>query len=516
MPDLQVGNYPIAASPKAHGEPNSHRHTRDRKRKLKCDEGKPRCRRCIGSGRACEGYRHLLGKHNNNQLPEEGLLLAGPTPPLFASAAERRSFSYFHSHACRLLAGPFHASFWRREVLQAAIHYPAVRHLVIALGAAYEGFEGGGCGVQGQEEQFALRQCNHAIRLLAAQTPSAEATCCVLTASLLFVYLASVRGHFAEAFQHVRSAVKVLQGFEEGERVKGAVYPVPVSRLRSLLASVYGQLRAMVNDTFLDTGSRDILVSECKPAVLFTSVQDAHSYVEGLFHNSLAFLQASDGPGARQDPERIDAAVARHRELCQALESSENALAVLGQRLRETDSDTGAQDQEGLVILRVYHMLLSIWLRIDVFRPGERESAYDDAEGLLGEMLRLCESVVERPGHQADESPRSCSSGLGCVLPLHVVAARCRNPQVRRRAVQLLLGCSRREGLWDAQLTGKVASQTIEVEEQAVGRFLGGGEDGLVREVKLELRGEKSAVVRFITVGDWRDGNVGRQSTIRW
>jgi hypothetical protein len=400
-----------------------------------------------------------------------------------------------------------------------------VRHLVIALGAAYEGFEsgvGGASGGSGQEsreeqeqtERFALQQCNSAIRLLAAQTPSVESTCCVLTASLLFIYLASIRGNFAEAFQHVRSAVKVLQGFEAQESQRdGAAYPVPVSRLRSLLVSVYGQLRAMVNDTYLEAGSRDILVSECKPAVLFTSVQEAHSYVEGLLHNSLAFLQGMDGQLAKVDSERIEAGVARHRELCEALASSENALTVLGQRLRETGTDT--QDQEGLVILRVYLLMLSIWLRIDVFRPDERESAYDDAEDLLEEMLRLCESVVER-NQQPEESPPTCSSGLGCVLPLHVVAARCRNPRVRRRAVHLLLTCSRREGIWDARLAGRVASRTIEVEEQAVGRLFGGGADGRVREVKIELRGERTAVVRFITVGDRIQGQVGTQSTIQW
>jgi hypothetical protein len=73
-----------------------------------------------------------------------------------------------------------------------------------------------------------------------------------------------------------------------------------------------------------------------------------------------------------------------------------------------------------------------------------------------------------------------------------------------------------REGIWDAQLTGQIASQTIEVEEQAVNSLSNDGTDGRVREVKLELRGERAAVVRFITVGDWKHGRMGAERAVQW
>ncbi|KAK3290378.1 uncharacterized protein B0H64DRAFT_427660 [Chaetomium fimeti] len=183
-----------------------------KKRKVKCDEVKPHCRRCTGSGRKCEGYPQ------DRPSPPPMSVGAGPESHsvLFASPAERRSFFYFQSQACKPLGGHFNSSFWGREVMQAAIHYPPVRHLVIAIGSAYEAFESGSTG---QETQFILQQCNQSIGHLTTlgrptDAPSVEVTCCILTASLLFVYLASIRGHHAEAFQHVRSAAKVLQDFE--------------------------------------------------------------------------------------------------------------------------------------------------------------------------------------------------------------------------------------------------------------------------------------------------------------
>lgn len=405
--------------------------------------------------------------------------------------------------------------------MQAAIHSPPVRHLVIALGAAYESFEG---GTPGQDTQFTLQHCNRAIRDLAvlstkpSQHPSAEEVCRILTASLLFIYIASIRGQFQEAFQHVRSAAKILQDFERCTQVqdgtKASTYPVTIARLRSLITAVYGQLRAMVNDSALDAGSHDLLVTEIKPATIFTSLPDAHSYVEQLFHNTLAFLQQTglDPPSAQ---EQLEAAVARHKQLCQALESSENALNVLEQGLEE---DRGPAVHNGIVILRIYHLLLGIRLRIDVLQPENREASFDDLEAYLEEMLRHCESLVQQEDQQQKQP--SCSSGLGYVMPLHMVAARCRNPLLRRRAVNLLSTCPRREGLWDASLAARIVLQTIKMEEEASHLSRSEVEDGAgagrVLEVKLELQGDRTAALRFITVEDWKQGRRGTQRLIEW
>ena len=485
---------------------------------MKCDEEKPHCRRCTGSGRECEGY-----PQGRQSAPTSVDASPEPHAVLFASPAERRSFFYFQSQACKPLGGYFNSSFWGREVLQAAIHYPPVRHLVIAIGSAYEAFE---TGTLGKETAFTLQQCNQSIRQLtvigrATDLPSAEATSCILTASLLFIYLASIRGNLAEAFQHVRSAAKLLQDFERStalaQKPDSAAtpgYPVPIPRLRSLLAAIYGQLRGIVNDTYLEAGSPDILVTDVKPATVFPSIQDAHSYVETLLNNTMAYLQASEYLSS-SSPDALQETVARHRKLCEALESSQNALDVLARTLPETGD---SPDREGTAILRVYHLMIAIWLRIDIFRPGERETVYDNWEAHYEEMLRHCEFVVKK--QQESRSPYSCSSGLGYIRPLHMVAARCRNSRLRWRATELLISCTRREGLWDAKLAGQIAAQTIRLEEQAANSLVTDNlkvpADKRIREVKFELQGEKAAVVRFITVDDWKKSRPGLQKAIEF
>lgn len=485
---------------------------------MKCDEAKPHCQRCTKSGRRCDGYQPAV------RSPLPGALVSSSHTGLFASAAERRSFYYFQSHACHLLGGYFNASFWGREVIQAAIHYRPIRHLVVALGVAYEGAEAGGDGIEGME--LALQQCNHSIQQLAHPpgTQSAEILYSVLTASILFIYFACVRGRIPEAVRHVMSATKVLRNLDEQESsraregTKSPKYPVPLSQLRALLVSVYGQLRSMINDIVPEEGTQDLLMTEVRRATIFVSLSEAHAYVERLFHNVLVFLQDVD----RRPPstvERLCEVVTRHRELCGALESSREALGTLEASLDPSDD----RSRRGVTVLRLHQTLLAVRLRIDFLRPEQREQAFDELETYLEEMLGHCEFLAEQDQkeqsaaqkqHQPGRPLYPCISGLGYVNPLYTVAARCRNPAVRKRAVQLLLGCSRREGIWDGPLAGMIASQAQALEEKG-----GRGKveaDERVREVKIEFQADNSAVFQFVTVGDWKRGRPGAQKIVEW
>lgn len=75
-------------------------------------------------------------------------------------------------------------------------------------------------------------------------------------------------------------------------------------------------------------------------------------------------------------------------------------------------------------------------------------------------------------------------------------------------------------------MAGKIAGWMVEVEEGASirqgegeGQSEGdraGVEDRRVREVKIELSGEKGARVKFVTVGDWKRGGSGVERWVEW
>lgn len=376
--------------------------------------------------------------------------------------------------------------------------------------------------------QFAMQQCNHAIRYMdgvfqsqvtAGQT--IERTCCILTASILFTYLASLQGNLLQAIQHVRSGLKVLQDFERNDQFDGPrspPYPVPVLRLRTLLISIYGQVRTMINDESLQKWHHDPLVSHLEPVSYFMSVDEAHGYVERLFHNLQAFLQASEQSPPRTS-EELAAFISRRRQLRSALKDSCEALDLLAARQQAGNS---GPESKGIVILRLYHILIGIRLEIDPLQPAKRESAFDNMQDRLEQILTFCEQLVK---HDYTVYTRpSCSSGLGIVLPLHTVAARCRNPRHRRRALDLLLSIGRRECLWDSILTGRIATKTMEIEEHAHSMALTHKaedqakelDNARVREVKIEFTEEKKVLLQYITVRDYKTGGSGTRHVIEW
>ncbi|KIW73071.1 hypothetical protein PV04_01218 [Phialophora macrospora] len=458
---------------------------------------------------------------------------------MFSSDAERRSFAYFETRACHdtSLGGSFHAQFWAREVLQAAVHYPSTRHLVVAIGAAFEGFQGSTTASSWSRDNDAMRlsieQSNRSIQLMGSlfdvargEAQSIETTCNILTASILFAYLACLQGQVGQAIEHVKSGLKVLQGFEKARSLghghehghPADIFPVSIAHLRSLLTSIYGQIRCMINDEALARWEWDPLISAIGPVLSFSTIFEAHNYVENLWHNLLALLQYTELHPPRTADE-VAAFTAHHQLLSRSLDSSREALEMLASQQTVRD-DCG--DEHSLNILRVYQTLVAIRLRINPLEPGNREAAFDELEAELEQMLQYCEQLVRNQSQGEGQQPGmrplpSFSSGLGYVMPLHTIAARCRNPRIRRRALQLLLSSGRREGLWDAGLTGKIVTTTMEREERLAGlqsETVPG--DARVREVKIEFLDERKARLRYITVADWRARLCGEQHILEW
>ncbi|KAG8529743.1 uncharacterized protein KY384_005224 [Bacidia gigantensis] len=121
--------------------------------------------------------------------------------------------------------------------------------------------------------------------------------------------------------------------------------------------------------------------------------------------------------------------------------------------------------------------------------------------------------------------------GMNLIAPLYSVAHHCRDPLVRREAVQLLKTTPRQEGVWDSILTGNVAESLIEMEERGLPQVTSRydiPESARVRGVKLEFDTEgKVCEVKFARMADitkstepgpgwiWSDGK-GETAPRQW
>lgn len=98
-----------------------------RRRKVRCDEGKPHCLTCIRGGRACEGYQRYpvflnytaSGLEKRRPLEEAKSEVPGstPTPPLTNSQEAHQSVPNVMSRDTALIANPSTPVIWTKGFL---------------------------------------------------------------------------------------------------------------------------------------------------------------------------------------------------------------------------------------------------------------------------------------------------------------------------------------------------------------------------------------------------------------
>ncbi|KAG4423737.1 hypothetical protein IFR04_003162 [Cadophora malorum] len=129
-----------------------------KQRRIKCDESRPACQRCLKAGYICDGYdskkspsprdsskRELLPKTTNspgspiaNRSTVRILLPAQPSLQSHAPGAQPQDleyFQYFQEQTVLELCGGFDEPLWNRFILQACQEAPFVRHIALSLAA---------------------------------------------------------------------------------------------------------------------------------------------------------------------------------------------------------------------------------------------------------------------------------------------------------------------------------------------------------------------------------------------
>ncbi|KJR87708.1 uncharacterized protein SPSK_07171 [Sporothrix schenckii 1099-18] len=241
-------------------------------RKVKCDEGRPACSRCVSTGRTCEGYGIWGGgnKAATASVSPAALMLAmgqrqrqaaqsppwpSIPPPLLngtvapLSAQECNWLDWFRWRTAVKLRGAFSMAFWDVLVIRASLEEPAVLHAALALSTVHRRVGGGeGMGTSSNErlavadacsEEFTLRQYNKAIRHLTASplmrntmdvssaSPDIASIRIMLVACMLFTCLEFMRGHFRTGSTHLQNGVRLLDYLYAGKQKTSPTLSTP-------------------------------------------------------------------------------------------------------------------------------------------------------------------------------------------------------------------------------------------------------------------------------------------------
>ncbi|KAF2498731.1 hypothetical protein BU16DRAFT_615737 [Lophium mytilinum] len=486
-------------------------------RKVKCDEGRPACERCISTGRVCDGYGIWGGGGNyyGNRQPQKAPNLNGyssaiiprPHAPLSLLVTGKEDTGYlewFTHRTAPKLPGSFISNFWTTLLFQATLNEPAILHAVLALSAVHKG---GIVKSADHQEHITLQHYSKAIKHLRPhfELNDRASSRVALITCVVFVCLELLRGHFSAAQLHLMSGLKVLQQMEVLSAGEDGTPRVRTSRESTddWIISAFSRLRLQVelfkytyqHPSLLSQGpAQDCLILQSTGpdhlAKDFGSINDAWQELERLL-NQIFHLTHQ----ARQHVAAPIEALHTPLTLLESQVCIEIELTQWHHKHELFNHKARSGDEEKVYrLLQLYHTMATI-MAATCLQPDD-ESIFDVQTPRFRLLLQHAGTLyfgTPEPsrGNAAPKLPGQYVNmtnsivDVGWVAPLYFVAIKCRVHPIRLRAVRLLEQTFHREGLWDSITAACVARKVMEVEERG---FYEGVDMGDEAELESEIK----------------------------
>ncbi|KAI0466710.1 hypothetical protein F4859DRAFT_496425 [Xylaria cf. heliscus] len=462
-------------------------------RHVKCDEDRPACRRCVSTGRVCDGYGIWGGGgvKGYGRAPAPGRPTDITVKPSVSSPHGKLSpeqetcFHWFRHRTYTKLPLPFITPFWNTLVLQACAVEPAILHAVLALGSAHqkESFEQGNpkehCVALDSQQEFMLREYGKAIRSLQPHFSSQDkrSVHVALITCVLFTFFENLLGRYATANAHLHSGLRLLS-------------ETYVSAHHSADMIITNKPRGYVDDWIIESFARlhvqaallgqgllglypvlPVYPTTSIPSV-FASTNEAARYMDRLL---LEILHLAD-QCSLQDESATDPTLPAGIDDCQQRLRAELQIWLAAYNATNPDLHEGFSDVDKFYfkLLRGYHTIAT--LITDTCTWPACETMYDlytaDFISLIEQLIAIWKAHVARPvWHHtpwATEMPRRISHSVGdkgWIPLLHFVAVKCRVHRIRVQAIRLLSQTLHKEGIWDSKLMLVIAKEVLRIEE---------------------------------------------------
>ena len=433
--------------------------TRCRARRVKCDEQKPLCRRCVQAGRLCGGYNH----ESKSSSALQPALKFGVTAD---SQTERLSHLAAHVLSLDNNGRPLHEDdVWGRTFLQLSNQIECVKAAAAAFGAAYESsldnaIVTGRCS--------AWRYYGSALARLQwdfdNETVGPES---LALASIILACVEILSQHEQNAFAHFLGAVQILT--KTFQRRQGA----PSADILSIVKDGLVKINLMIGSYAL-------------------SQSPQHMYLE--------FQEAADGDDAFHEPElAINAAMLCLHRSYQFLESADrlrykypswkehdpimckgqsdavtqcrsvlDGLAALATRLQAQHSSATSTLRDLETLAEIYairtQLMATMMFTLCVHSPFE--SVYDEHQDRFRSIVSDAAASARLRRRTKSSALKRFSTRPGIISPLFIVSMKCRDPPLRALATTML-NEQNREGPADGQILAAVSARLAAIETSA-------------------------------------------------
>lgn len=426
---------------------------------------------------------------------------------LFDTEHDQRYFDIFCTRTAFEILPCFETDTLREILFQACVSTPSIRHAVVALGALDMTAEIMG-GYQKldldeqkesphQHHQAALRQYATAIKEMRASAERGHQDLQItLLTCLVILCFEAWNGNSDLAVRQIQAGLQLIEAWRtdlvlEQQRL-GAISPS-----QEELVKTFSKLDVQAISFAESTPERHALVLTSEHNLLsnmppiFTSVPEATIYEQAILRQSMRFL-ASQVPLSKPTPPKrafpVNAwwgvtdptAVSIQQNAMKNVTNWLSAFSPLWHEMKaqhtpHADMISTSTSPPPLFNAAVLKLHMQTVLIAQVAICASTEMIFDAYIPTFSSIVSLSTYVLRILNRHDTPSSRKgkFSFDSHVIIPLHMVAHKCRDRKIRRQAIDLLVGNPRREGVWDSMLGGQIGAWAMSVEEEFCGE--GGG-----------------------------------------
>ncbi|KAH7370114.1 hypothetical protein BKA65DRAFT_487693 [Rhexocercosporidium sp. MPI-PUGE-AT-0058] len=472
-------------------------------RRVKCDEAKPDCQRCVKFGVECDGYpapkgpprisKHLRPRNQRSILPlvTRSAINAIQPARLFEDEQEGRCFRIYCDEMAHQIKGPFKTSLWNQLIPQVGEAEPFIRHAIIALGAMKKITH----GPDNLAEDLQLRPTNtpdfsYALRQYEKALQGMRKTIAdgkkdiqkALIACILVFCFETLTNQMNNAVVNVESGLLLLHSWMrehlpnhagcnpskewQDHRIEEDLMIAFSSLDLQLLFFRDGRPLRMHEDVIQ---SADASISHIP--VEFKTLKAAYNFWMLIMRRNYHFIVMVLGQGKaaemcgplmhgespyencvnifpggnifstpKEPPFELFPTCMRY---CEDIRKWTKASA----RVFETMKSTGTEEEQVLVALLKIHSIMGPIMLTSAFFTTQ--TAFDQYFSEFRKIVTLSEWVLPRLT-ASSEGKQTYHFDLGVLVGLFLVGVRCRDLGLRNKVIQLHLARRIREGFWDS------------------------------------------------------------------
>ncbi len=191
------------------------------------------------------------------------------------------------------------------------------------------------------------------------------------------------------------------------------------------------------------------------------------------------------------------------------LENWSDAMVSFSSFSSYHDSTLNQADRRAIVLLQIQHRYFKLSL-LPTLIPSWTGSMWDEHVDEFGEIAELAALALGFEGLDGaiTEIQPQFHLEVGTTAILYDVVTQCRDPWIRRKALNLLCSTTLQEGIWNSRLTARVASRIVDLEESGLDEVRTCSdvpEHTRVQYIELKLHlVEKRGSVQYFPIG-WRE-----------